>query len=100
LKGTYFGDANLDGEFDTADLINAFTAGEYEDTIAGNSRWSTGDWNADFDFSTSDLVLAFQQGGYEQGPRASVSSVPEPSTALLVAFAAILTVPRTRREQV
>jgi hypothetical protein len=97
LKGTYFGDVNLDGEFDSADLVNVFTAGEYEDAIAGNSRWSTGDWNADFDFSTGDLVFAFQEGGYDQGPRASVSSVPEPSTALLMAFAAMLIVPRTRR---
>jgi hypothetical protein len=98
LKGTYFGDANLDGEFDSADLVNVFTAGEYEDAIAGNSRWSTGDWNADFDFSTGDLVLAFQDGGYDQGPRASVLSVPEPSAAMLIALAATVTVSASRRK--
>lgn len=97
LKGTYFGDSNLDGAFDSADLVTVFTAGEYEDAIVDNSEWSTGDWNADSEFSSSDLVLAFQEGGYDQGPRASVSSVPEPTTPLLVALAVMLTMPGIRR---
>jgi hypothetical protein len=50
LASTYFGDANLDGMFDTSDM------GE---------------------FGTADLVLAFSAGEYEQGPRAA-RSVPEP----------------------
>ena len=79
LKNTYYGDADLDGQFGSSDLINVFQAGEYEDDVVGNSTWSTGDWNADGEFSTSDLVVAFQDGGYEQGPRAAVAWVPEPS---------------------
>ena len=83
LKQTYFGDANLDGEFNSTDLVFVFGAGEYEDNIGRNSTWSTGDWNADGDFTTGDLVLAFQDGGYEQGPRAA-SAVPEPSLMALL----------------
>ena len=88
INGSYFGDADLDGEFSSADLINVFQAGEYEDDIVGNSTWSTGDWNADGEFTTGDLVIAFQDGGYEQGPRAEVSSVPEPSSVILLLLGA------------
>lgn len=96
LGRTWFGDANLDGEFSSADLVNVFQAGEYEDSVPVNSTWSEGDWNADGDFTSGDLVRAFQDGGYEQGPRAAVSAVPEPSAAWLAALAATLTVSRTR----
>jgi hypothetical protein len=88
LADTYFGDANLDGEFNTSDLVAVFEAGHYEDGIAGNSGWGTGDWNGDAEFSTSDLVLAFQDGGYEQGPRGAVSSVPEPNALCLLLLGA------------
>jgi hypothetical protein len=85
LKRTYFGDSNLDGVFGSGDLVAIFQAGQYEDSIVGNSTWATGDWNGDGEFSTGDLVFAFQSGGYEKGPRAAVTSVPEPaSIALLV----------------
>ena len=83
LKKTYFGDANLDGEFASSDLVLVFGAGEYEDEIESNSIWSTGDWTGDRDFTSGDLVRAFQDGGYEQGPRGAV--VPEPTTILLTA---------------
>ena len=66
LKSTYFGDANLDGEFNSTDFVTVFIAGEYEDGVDGNSVWETGDWNGDGDFNTTDFVLAFQSGGYEQ----------------------------------
>ena len=82
IKGSFFGDVDLDGEFSSADLINVFQAGEYEDDVVGNSTWSTGDWNTDGEFSTSDLVVAFQDGGYERGPRQAVASVPESSGLL------------------
>ena len=64
ILGTHFGDANLDGLFNSSDLVLAFQAGEYEDDIENNSNWSGGDWNCDGDFSSSDLVLAFQSGSY------------------------------------
>ena len=64
LLGRRRGDANLDGIFDSADIIRAFTAGEYEDSIAGNSTWSEGDWNGDGEFNSADFVAAFAAGPY------------------------------------
>ena len=58
LQATWYGDADLDGEFTSGDLMTVAEAGEYEDSIPGNSHWSTGDWNADRDFTSGDLVLA------------------------------------------
>ncbi len=79
-RKSYFGDANLDGQFNSQDLTLVFQAGEYEDFVEANTGWADGDWNADGEFSSSDLVVAFQDGGYEQGPRQDVTiSVPEPS---------------------
>jgi hypothetical protein len=60
-----FGDANLDGRFDSGDLVAVFQAGQYEDALTRNSTWRTGDWNCDGEFSTADLVVAFQKGRYE-----------------------------------
>lgn len=61
---THFGDANLDGTFNSTDLVQVFRNGLYEDTIDGNATWLDGDWNGDGDFDSSDLVVAFQDGGY------------------------------------
>jgi hypothetical protein len=62
------GDSNRDGLFDSSDLVDIFTVGEYEDNIAGNSTWEEGDWNRDGEFDSADLVMAFQCGGYDEGP--------------------------------
>jgi len=83
LKKTYYGDANLDGEFNSGDFVGVFTAGQYEDQVALNSNWGTGDWNGDGDFTSSDFVTAFSDGGYENGPRAGVAGVPEPASCSL-----------------
>jgi hypothetical protein len=90
LRQTWFGDANLDGEFNSSDLVTVFAAGEYEDAFAGNSTWEEGDWNADGDFTSGDLIVAFQDGGYELGPRQPIAAVPEPSGVLLAALAVIV----------
>jgi hypothetical protein len=58
------GDTNLDGLFNSSDLVRIFQVGEYEDGISGNSTWADGDWDCDGEFGTSDLVLAFQRGSY------------------------------------
>jgi hypothetical protein len=92
---TFIGDANLDGEFNSGDLVEIFTVGTYE--TGQRAGWAEGDWNGDGVFGSGDLVFAFQDGGYEQGPRASVLSVPEPSAALLLALAATITVSTSRR---
>ncbi len=88
LRNTYFGDSNLDGEFNSADFVVVFRAGEYDDGIGRNSTWATGDWNGDSEFDSSDFVLAFSSGGYEKGPRIRV--VPETQTlgGLSIAFLA------------
>jgi probable HAF family extracellular repeat protein len=86
MKHTWFGDANLDGQFNSNDLVQALQAGKYEvDEAAG---WAEGDWNGDGAFKSSDFVLALADGGYEKGPRmtAAMSAVPEPaSCAMLLA---------------
>jgi hypothetical protein len=64
ILGTNYGDANLDGIFDSSDLIQAFQFGQYEDGVVGNSTWASGDFNCDGEFDTGDLVLAFQGGAY------------------------------------
>jgi hypothetical protein len=58
------GDSNLDGIFDSSDLVLVFIAGGFEDGIEGNAGWATGDWDGDGDFTTRDFVYAFQSGGY------------------------------------
>ncbi|MCA9149466.1 MAG: hypothetical protein KDA92_09215 [Planctomycetales bacterium] len=80
IAKTYFGDSNLDGEFNTADLVFVFQGGKYEDAIEDNAGWADGDWDGDKDFTSSDFVVAFQGNGYELGKRAAVSAVPEPTT--------------------
>jgi hypothetical protein len=69
ILGTTLGDANLDGIFNSSDLVQVLAAGEYEDGVASNSGWATGDWNCDHEFTTSDLVAALAAGGYVAGAR-------------------------------
>ena len=66
IVGSTFGDASLDGLFNSSDLIQVFQRGEYEDNISENSTWAEGDWNGDGEFDSGDLVTAFQTGRYEQ----------------------------------
>ncbi len=83
LRGTWIGDANLDNEFNSGDLVVVFAAGLYETgEMAG---WAAGDWNGDMAFDSGDLVVAFADGGYELGPPVG-AAVPEPSTLTLVSF--------------
>ena len=83
IRSTYFGDSNLDGEFNSSDFVAVFSGGQYEDAIPGNSTWETGDWNGDGDFGSSDFVFAFAGGGYEKGPR-PVQAVPEPNGLVIL----------------
>ncbi|MCA9211951.1 MAG: CotH kinase family protein [Planctomycetales bacterium] len=74
VLNTSFGDSNIDGVFNSTDLVLVFRSGEYEDGIPSNSTWAEGDWNCDGEFSTADLVVAFQSGGYTAA--ASPRTVP------------------------
>jgi hypothetical protein len=92
LKSSFYGDTDLDGQFNSQDLVNVFQAGQYEDGLVNNSTWATGDWQIDGEFNSQDLVLAFQGGGYEQGPRDDIAVVPEPNRASQVWFGAVAAV--------
>lgn len=92
---TWLGDANLDGEFSSGDLVQVLEAGKFERGISAS--WWEGDWNGDGYFTTSDLAVAFEDGGYEAGPRTATSAVPEPSTTWLAALATLITVSSRRR---
>lgn len=88
-KGTWMGDADLDGLFGSGDLVVVFTAGKYETGEAAG--WAEGDWNGDLVFGSGDLVTAFTDGGYEMGPRVPAAAVvPEPSTIVLLLMGSLL----------
>jgi hypothetical protein len=76
------GDANIDGVFNSTDLIDVLANGEYADNIVGNSTWSEGDWTGDKEFESGDLVAALASGGYVEA--ADPASVPEPTGAALL----------------
>ncbi len=82
LAKTYFGDANIDGEFNSGDLVAVFQDGKFD--LDEEATWAQGDWNGDHRFGTGDLVAAFQDGGFEMGPRGAMAAVPEPSTLVLL----------------
>lgn len=98
LKKTYLGDANLDGQFNSTDLIFVFQRGKYEDTVEDNATWEDGDWDGDRDFNSSDFVIAFQGAGYESGPRAATSTVPEPTSSCILTALTLLGIVRSRRK--
>ena len=60
LRKTWFGDANLDGQFDSGDLVAVFQGGKFE--LDTHATWDEGDWNGDLRFNSGDLVRAFQDG--------------------------------------
>lgn len=93
---TWIGDANLDGEFNSSDLVGVFRFDLYEQDVT--AQWTHGDWNADGRFDSADLVAAFQCGGYELGSNnGNVAVVPEPGYSLPVIIAALCTFSRSRR---
>ena len=63
LLGTSAGDANLDGVFDSSDLVTVFRSAKYE-LNDGTATWIEGDWTCDGNFGSGDLVAAFRAGRY------------------------------------
>ena len=95
LKNTWIGDANLDLEFNSSDMVQVFVAGKYE--TGEDANWDAGDWNGDRKFNSGDMVAAFVAGGYEKGKRgAAANAVPEPATWVLALLAALLLAGRRR----
>lgn len=62
--GSQFGDANLDGRFDSADLVQIFQRARYNAPHPDGAGWADGDWNGDGQFDSSDIVLAFTIGNF------------------------------------
>jgi hypothetical protein len=92
VYNSYSGDANLDREFNSGDLVTLFVAGKYE---TGNPAvWTEGDFNGDGIFNTGDFVTALSGGGYEVGPRTAVAAVPEPASATLLLLGLLMFVRR------
>lgn len=81
VLGTWIGDSNLDGEFNSSDFVAVFTAGLFETGLA--ATWADGDWNGDGIFGSGDFVAAFTDGGFESGPRPP-AAVPEPAGIVLL----------------
>lgn len=80
LVGSHFGDANLDGSFNTTDFVTVFQGGLYETSAAAG--WEAGDFSGDALFDSSDLTLALSLGAYEEGG-AAAHAIPEPTNAAL-----------------
>ena len=81
LYNTWIGDANLDGEFNSGDLVAVLSSGTYEADV--DAVWSSGDFDGSGRTDSGDLVAALADGGDEAGPRAAVNAVPEPRSRLL-----------------
>ena len=93
LKNTWMGDADLNGQFDSGDLVTVFAAAKYE--TGQQATWGQGDWNGDLEFSSGDLVTAFSNAGYEGGerpggPNPATAVVPEPSSIVLLLIGSLL----------
>jgi hypothetical protein len=94
FKNTWIGDANLDLEFNSSDMVQVFSKGKYETQEA--ATWEEGDWNGSLLFDSSDMVAAFAGGGYEKGLRTDAVAVPEPTGWLTLLIAALLLTVRRR----
>ncbi len=91
------GDANLDGQFNSTDLVRVFQAGEYEDAATGNSGWSEGDWDGNGEFGSQDLIAAFQDGRYASSTLAVAVPEPVATSAALLLFLLGVCQSRSRR---
>jgi hypothetical protein len=94
LYGSWVGDANLDNEFNSSDLVTVLASGKYE--VNENSTWSSGDFNGDGRTNSTDLVAALADGGYELGPPAATAAVPEPAAINLLLLGVVAVVHRRR----
>ena len=95
LKKTWIGDANLDGEFNSGDLVDSFQHAKFEKDE--DATWEQGDWNGDRRFSSGDFVEAFTDGGFEMGMRTAAQTVPEPSGFTILLFGVFAMTSRRKR---
>lgn len=90
VKNSWFGDANLDGMFDSDDLIEVFSQGKYGTGEAAG--WAEGDFDGDLDFDADDLLHALAGGGYDIGARKVTAAVPEATSLTLLGVGLFLSV--------
>lgn len=98
----FAGDANLDGVFDSSDMVEMFRAGEYHDGVPDNSTWAEGDFNNDREFTSADLVLALRTGRYlgsEARGASAIHPVPEPGTIALLISGLLASSGRWRKDR-
>ncbi len=93
--GTWIGDSDTNGQFDSGDFVKVFQIGKYE--TGEHAGWDEGDWSGDGVFDSGDFVIAFQDGGYEKGLRTPALAVPEPTSAILLLGSLVVITTRRRR---
>ena len=81
LKDTWFGDADLNGLFDSNDMVQVFVVGKYETAEAPVGRKVIG---LEMASSTPAIWSQPLSTVVTSGPRAGVVTVPEPSGELLL----------------
>ena len=81
FKHTYFGDSNLDGSVDSVDLNNLALNWQSSETT-----WAMGDFTGDGNTNAADLNLLALS--WQSGQQAA--SVPEPTSALLLAIGLVM----------
>jgi hypothetical protein len=101
LKNTWMGDANLDFEFNSSDMVQVFVAGKYE--TEKQAGWEEGDWNGTLFFDSSDFVATFGScydrkgcGPRPRGPTAA-RAVPEPGGCVLLVLGVVTLLTTGRR---
>ena len=57
------GDADLDGDFNSQDLVKIFEGGKYE-TGQTDASWQDGDFDCDGQVTSADFVLVFRADTY------------------------------------
>ena len=92
LANTFYGDANLNGLIEQADLDAVLQNWGRQD-----GGWATGDYNGDGFVAQTDLDLVLQGWGSSAAPVFNADAVPEPATALgMIGLGGVL-VSRRRR---
>lgn len=79
VRPTMFGDTNLDGTVNNADISAIIAGGKYLDGTTNNS-WAVGDWNYDGKVDNNDISNLIASGNYLSGESyGNPSSGPTPS---------------------